>query len=182
MILLSSPAVVLRQFLLDEGLVVLSGSTGDWWGFIESMPDGDPKSPTYSANCIDNVVCLYNRPSGKDGRLMRGGKVLDRFSVQIKVRATDPVGGWRQMAKICAFIDGVQNRSVQPANTKSNRGHQLDGTVYTIPSISRSGIIPMGMEPGTKRRFFYAVNCTMVCEDIADFASIDFSQTDFLTI
>jgi hypothetical protein len=128
------------------------------------MPDGDPASPYFSAKCIDNVVTVYNRTGHKDGRFMRGGVVLDRAAIQVKVRAGDPVVGWQKMKAICDVLDAVRSLSIVLGTTVGSQGNHTDGTIYTIPSVTRTSIIPMGREPGTRRRFFYAINCTLVCD------------------
>jgi hypothetical protein len=151
--LTQSPAFILAALLRSKGVVVLPGSTGMWPCYIGSMPDGD--------NVPDECVSIRDMPGIKEGRDMASGLVLERFGVQIKVRATstDYNGGWQQLDAIMLALDKVVSQSVQ-----TDTSH-----FYTIPAITRGSPLPMGQEPiteSTKRRWFFALNATFTCDPV----------------
>lgn len=131
-----SPAQVIKQILLDEDLVTAHDSGQDWACFVSSMPDAP-----------DKCVCAYDTAASKDGRLMQG-EVIEHPGVMLHVRSTDYASGWAKAKAIEAELDTVIKRTVVG-----------DTHTYLIHSVRRpSSILPMGAEPGTRRREMFSIN------------------------
>lgn len=134
-----TPAAILREYLILQGLVTLPSVAGNWPMYVSSMPDGD--------NVDDNAGAAYNTTPIKDGRLMAGA-VIQHYGVQIKIRAVDETTGWNKCSAIAAEFDRVHNASVVH-----------NGTTYLLENISQTtGINSLGTEPGTKRRELFTMN------------------------
>lgn len=124
-----SPATILRQFLIDSGLVPAELDV-QWSCYIASMPE----TPA-------DVVCAYDTAGTKDGRLMQG-LVIERAGVQIKVRSTSYTNGWSKADAIRSALDAVLRTPVT-----------VEGVHYVIPVFIRStGVVSLGTEPGTTSR------------------------------
>lgn len=143
---MNQPAtLVLRSLLIFKGLAIIPHRlalepAGSWPAYVSAMPDGD-KVP-------HNAIALYDRPGAKDGRAMRTGEVLTRWSSQIKVRSDDYRKGWSKAEAIAAQLDAVLRLGIDAGNY-----------LYFCQSISRSQIMPLGVEDGPKRRYSFTINC-----------------------
>jgi hypothetical protein len=124
-----SPATILRQFLIDAGLVPVELDV-QWSCYIASMPE----SPA-------DALCAYDTSGTKDGRLMQG-LVIERAGVQIKVRSTSYTDGWSKAEAVRMALDAILRTPVTVA-----------GVNYIILVFIRStGVVALGTEPGTTSR------------------------------
>ena len=65
----TSPAEILKEWLIAQGLVSFPNLLSDWPCYASSLPDDD----TY---VVDNVVAVYDVVPEKDGRHMVDGSVV----------------------------------------------------------------------------------------------------------
>ena len=132
--------MVLRSFLGFKNHLTVPHYGKDWPCYISHMPDGDKVK--------HDALCIYDRPGVKDGRLMRTGEVLESFGVQIKVRSDDYRKGWAKISDVAKEIDGVFRLGIDAGNY-----------LYFVQGITRSQIIPLGIEDGPKRRYSFVFDC-----------------------
>lgn len=134
-----TPAQIVRQFYLDEELVVEPGSSGSWPAYIGHMPDGE--------GSVDDCVTIYDTTGVKDGRLMSGANIFHE-GVQVRVRSTSYTTGWKKAWELAEALAGILRKSLD-----------LDSDSYIIQSVTQSTVVvPLGAEEGTKRRDHFTVN------------------------
>ena len=135
-----SPAILIRQYIIDDLLLLQSPSGAATWPcYIGSMPDGD----LISHDC----ACIYDTTGVKDGRLMIG-PTIQHYGIQLMIRSEEYQDGWEKIDDICSALDAVVQIDLI-----------YNGETYRVHNISRSGsILPLGNEPNTKRRFLFTAN------------------------
>lgn len=146
----TSPSQIVRQLLADANVVSIAattaGKTAVWPCYIAAMPDGDAVS--------DDCVAVYDIPGIKQGRQMEG-TVLERFAIQVKVRARNYMVGWQKMAAIVDALDDVYFADVQASTAYA----------YRVQAIMRGVPLSIGPEVGTKRRFLFTLNCNFTADE-----------------
>jgi hypothetical protein len=140
-----SPAQILNRYLIAAGALKLPTdplAATDWPGQYGALPDAP-----------DNAIAIYNTGGTHDGRIMRGGRVIEHPGVNIRVRAGGAGADATAYAKarsIANLLDAIQNAPVA-----------IDGVNYTINAVSRpTPIIAMGQEEGG-RRISYSINALL---------------------
>lgn len=124
---IKSPADVLRQLLIGAALGTMGGkSTGarDWPIFVGHRPD--------TPNAL---ICVYDTPGTKEGRIQKTGETIHTPGWQIWVRAADYPTGWAKVDAISKFLDMVLRQRVVlsdcdymvQAVTKTNNPFSLGG-------------------------------------------------------
>lgn len=135
-----SPAYILAQHLIAEGLVSSPSESGDWPVYVGHMPDGN--------NVPHNVVAAIDTTPVKDGRLMRTGENIFHPGVQVAVRSTNFNEGFAKAHAIAKALESVANTSVD-----------VESEAYTLLSITQTtGVVLAGQEEGPKRRELFTVN------------------------
>lgn len=129
-------ARIIRQLLLDAGVVATSG---DWTAFVSSMPD-----QPYSS------VCVYDTSGPVDGRVM-GGTKIEHDGFQVLVRGPEYASLWEKVKDIADALDAVAPGTEVEVET---------GSAYILQNVSRRGaVMPLGtIEQGTKTLQLFAVN------------------------
>ena len=132
-----SPARVLRDVLVGEGVVAAPAEGAVWPAYVASEPDG--------AGVPDNVVTVYDTAANSDGRTQNDGVHNEHYGCQIRIRSADHPTGWSKAASIRDALDQIYKDSVT-----------VDGVTYTIHSVSRrGGVLSLGRaDTGTRRRLF----------------------------
>ena len=134
-----SPAQIIVQYLVDEGLATEPDSSGEWPVYTGHLPDG--------TGVVDNVLAVYDTPGTKDGRPL-DGLPLFHDGIQVRVRSTDYSTGWIKARAVADALGEISEEVVA-----------VDGTDYIIHNISQStAVVPLGQEEGTKRRDHFTVN------------------------
>ena len=134
-----SPAVILAQYLRDAGLFVDPDESGDWPLYIASTPDGK--------NIQDDVGTVYDTTGVKDGRLMAGQNIF-HYGIQIRIRCVVYTEGYTKAKTVAANLSTLRSEEVV-----------LEGNTYQIKNAqATSAIIPLGNEPGSKRRELLTMN------------------------
>ena len=140
-----SPASILATYLAQQ-LITTVPSTGSTWPlWVGSLPPG-----------TNNAGAIYNTSPIKDGRHMSTGFVVKHYGVQVKIRSTNEENGWNKCNSIQGLFDTVHNVNIT-----------IGTTVYQIQNISQvSGIIPLGSEPGTVRRYLFTMNFLVTLKEV----------------
>ncbi len=139
--LLISPAAVLAEYIIGQGLMSDPVSSGSptWPLYISRMPDiGDVKT---------DCGAIYNAPGLKDGRLMIG-TVIEHYGVRVVIRSRSHNDGWAKLEAITLNLDTVDNvtQVVVP-------------DTYLIENITRTRPFDsLGAEEGTKGRELFECN------------------------
>lgn len=131
-----SPAAIIADFLIAEGVFTDPSADSSWPLFIAH----EPNSP-------DECGTIYTTTGVDDGRLMTGVNIL-HHGIQIRVRGDDYDAAWLQLQDALDSLEGLNNESVV-----------IDSSTYTVFNTSQTGpAIPLGVEPGTRRRFLFTAN------------------------
>ena len=131
--LLSSPALILAEYIKGQGLMSNPVANTTWPLYIPRMPDG--------VGVKTNIGCIYDAPGKKDGRLMIG-TVIQHFGLQILIRCRTHNDGWLKMETIATNLDMAHNVEIT-----------VDGEDYQIQNISSvEPVVALGTEEGTKIR------------------------------
>ena len=134
-----SPASIVAQYLIDQGIMTLPTAGSNWPVYVSHLPDGD--------DVKDNAGAIYNTTPVLDGRLMVG-TTIQHYGVNIQVRVEDEETGWDKCTAIMAALDAIHNTSVV-----------RNSTSYLLVNVSQtSGINPLGLEAGTIRRYRFTMN------------------------
>ncbi len=142
----TSIAEIIRTWLVDQQFVTLPSDADDWPCFVDSMND----SP-------DDALCLYDDDPDKDGRIMKTGEVVLHYGLMIRVRSHTYLPGWQMANEIAEEFDHIYNEFVAMSSQEQ----------YTLRSLSRrGGVIALGLEEGTKRRFLFEAHYTVTLNEI----------------
>ena len=139
---MSPPADIIRQLLLDLGLVALSGN---WTTFVSFLPE----SPDYA-------VCVYDTAGKPDGRIMSTGEQIIHQGIQIRVRGLSYPVTWAKANEIATGLDPLSRVLVAISSSEA----------HTVLNVSRTGdVIPVGIEEeGGRRRHHFTVNAVVTIE------------------
>ena len=129
-----TPAVYIRQLLIDEGV---GTEEGDWKVYVSFLPP----SP-------DLAICVYDTTPKDDGRVMDTGERISHPGIQVVVRGDYPYV-FLKVQEICDLFDSLLDKEVT-----------FGGETKKIHSMTRtSGVIPLGVEEkGHKSRHLMSVN------------------------
>ena len=143
-----TPSLILRTYLIEQGLFTLPSSDSTWPLYHSHLPDGK--------NVADNAAGIFDRAPILDGRLMTGGEVIQHYGIHIKIRNKDYETGWLKGKAILDNFDDVAKTTVT-----------VGSNTYTVWAISaKSGVVYEGVEQGTKRRYLFRTNWTVtIVED-----------------
>jgi len=149
---MNSPANIIWQFLLDEGLGMSTHVA--WRTYVGFFPT-DP----------NEAICVYDTPGKQDGRIMRTGEQIIHPGIQIQVRGIEYLVAWKKAQAIALRLDAVQREIIA---TESD-------VFYTLHNVSRTGdIMHLGVEDvGNKRRHMFAINAVLT---IAQGLEVDMKQ------
>lgn len=126
------PSDVIQQLLIDLAQASLVGDAEAWPVYALQMPD----TP-------EDCVCVYDTEGVLDGTVMNDGTECEHYGIQIRVRSEGAVDGYVKATQIKRALDRGVNR-----NTVT-----LDVDDYTVHAVKRtSGVLPIGMDPGSRRR------------------------------
>ena len=134
-----SPAYILAQYLIGEGLLSDPTESGDWPGFVGHLPDG--------SDVDDSAVGAMDTSPVKDGRIM-GSAPLFHFGVQLLLRSRAYNAGYAKAAALGVSLSAVDDETVV-----------VGDDTYTVVNVTQTtGVVVLGQEPGTKRRELFSVN------------------------
>ena len=134
-----TPCFILGSYLIAEAIVSLPSLGSDWPLYKSALPDGE--------NVEDDAGAIYDTTPMIDRRV-RGGFPNTHYGLQIKIRANDYETGKAKASAILSSLQDIQNSEVE-----------FGDYVYEIRAANpTSGIIPLGLEQGTKRRYLFTLN------------------------
>jgi len=133
-----SPAEILQFYLISQDIFSSPSSKENWPLFITTLPTGKG---------LDDIGCISDTTSVKDGRLMSGPNIL-HYGIQARTRSRTFEDGWKKMQEITSVLELVNNLSIV-----------IDvDNIYILQNISQgSSVLPMGQDPET-RLFLFSVN------------------------
>ena len=147
-----SPAYILSQYLIDEGLAVEPSDSGDWPIFVASLPDGD--------EIPDDAIASIDTAGVKDGRLNETGENIIHYGVQIIVRSEihDYLSGYTKAQAIESKLETVDRNEVMIDS----------GNVFRLDNVSTtSGVVAIGQEEeNSKRRNLFSCNFLVTLKEI----------------
>ena len=141
---MTSPADILRNFLVTEGLVAEVGTdvAVPWQAFVSHLP-----------NVPEDAVCLYDTAGRLDGRMMDTGEQIEHPGIQLVFRSGDYLALWEKVNAVVLALDRILRQLVAIES----------GTYVRIHSVSRAGSPNyLGIdEMGDRRRHLVSVNVTV---------------------
>jgi len=139
-----SPADVIRQLLIDEGLAS-NDVEADWCAYTGFFPN-DP----------NQALCVYDMAGKQDGRLMKTGEQIIHPGIQIMIRGLDYLPTRFRAHDIAIGLDAQRKTVVAVESTGS----------YIVHNVSRIGdIMSLGMEmDGDRRRHLFTINAVVTIE------------------
>ena len=134
-----SPAYIMAQRLIQEGLLTDPSESGDWKVYVGVLPDGKQTE--------DDIVASIDTTPIKDGRLMTGANIF-HHGVQLLLRSRNHNEGYAKTSALVTAFEGIDDVTVS-----------IGDDSYLINSVTQiTGIIALGQEEGTKRRVLFSVN------------------------
>lgn len=139
-----SPALILSRHLIDTLGIFTDPTDGlDWPLYVSSLPDGP-----------NQAAAIYDSPGVLDGRLM-AGKTIEHRGIQFILRFIGYSAGYSKGEALKVAMDDIKNTLVV-----------VDTQPYKVLSVSRAtGLIPIVVEEGTKRRREYSINFMATIEE-----------------
>jgi hypothetical protein len=142
-VLSESPAAIIAQFLIDEGIMTVPENDDLWPLYISMLP-------SLKGDC----GAIYDTQGTKDGKQMRG-KYVGHPGVMIKIRSEEYITGWDKINDIGKALDVLTAQEVT-----------IDDASFVIKNVSRIGDIgKLGIEPETRKNLF-SLNCICCIEEI----------------
>lgn len=134
-----TPCFILGSYLIAEAIVSLPSLSDDWPLYKSSLPDDQ--------NVEDNASAIYDTTPIIDARIRRGFPNT-HYGLQIKIRASNYEIGKTKALNIFSSLQDIQNSGVE-----------FDDYIYEILAANlTTGIISLGLERGTKRRYLFTLN------------------------
>jgi hypothetical protein len=155
-----SPAEILQQLMVDEGIVVeplLNDETTSWQAYVSS----EPSMP-------DNCVTVQDTVGTQDGRTVDGrvpaGEINEHPGWQIRVRAVSHRVGFLKLSQIRKeLMEQVYDAFVQLQDDL------LVNHVYSVQAITRIGsIVMLGTDAPDTKRSLFTLSGTMAVTEVTN--------------
>ena len=138
--LLHSPSFIIGSLIISESILSLPSLSTDWPLYISYLPDGK-----------DNAGAIFDYYS-EDHKVMRSGVCGRHFFNQVMIRSIDFEIGQQKIAEVLDQLEKVNNDTIEFGDYE-----------YEIQVVNPvSGIMPLGLEPETKRRYLFTLNFSSV--------------------
>lgn len=142
-----SPAYILAQYLIGEGLLSDPTGAGAWKVYVGMLPDGQTTEHN-AVGCIDTTPL-------KDGRLNSGPSIF-HYGIQLLLRSSAYNTGYAKASALLEALEAVDRDTVT-----------ISGTTYRLMNVSPTGgIVVLGQEDGTKRRELFSVNFLVTLKEV----------------
>lgn len=146
----NSPARILRQYLIDIGVLVPNSGTippGGWASNVDKLPTGSP----------DNFVTLTDTGGVQRGRDMQTGDRDLHPTILFTVRSVDYFTGYEKGRTLSAVLDKIGVPVTKPGGL-GRPVTTVDGAQYRINAVHVTGpLIKIGEEP-TNNRVLFTIN------------------------
>lgn len=138
----SSPAEILRQYLIDCGIVSNPDdqNSAEWPCYLQHLPDWK-ESQT-------NAVCIFNTAGRTEGRYHATGKVVERDGISILIRSSSFNTGYAKSEAVRNAVDAIRYTTVNVGGTGN----------LMIVFNRRQGILCHGQDGSDQRRFSFSLN------------------------
>jgi len=143
----NSPSLIIRNYLVAQGLFTLPSSSGTWPIYPTSLPDG--------VNVEGNAVGIYDEAPQIDGRVMTG-EVCQHYGIKIELRALVYETGYLKLKSVLTDLSDVQKETVVVGAN----------SYYFWAATKFSGVLNLGTESGTKRRYKFELNFNVTLEEV----------------
>lgn len=142
-----SPADVLRWAMISYGIVTDPDTSQAWPCFTSIEP-----------NTPDRLVTTFDTAGDLQARVQIAGDQIEKYGVQIRIRASSHEDGWAKGSAIISLLDrDIRRQSVT-----------IGGSTYCIQSVHRkSSLIELGKELQITKRHLWTINCTMTVSKIS---------------
>jgi hypothetical protein len=148
-----SVSSLVQLFLVNNSIFTSPESGSNWPAYISYMPDSE------NVGYATDMACVYETNRNLDGRHMIDGSVQQHFNVSIKLRSADYGEGWQKAMDILVLL----SETVREEITEGGTG---DPT-YVFDSFSTpSGIIYLGLDTGTTRRYNFELTYSVAIRQI----------------
>lgn len=135
-----SPAYIMSQFFIDEGIVIDPQDSGDWPIYVGVLPDDE--------NVKDDIVACMDTEPLKDGRLFDNGENIWHFGFQIMIRAINYNTAYDKADELSISCESIDRDEIT-----------IGSTTYRLDNVSQTtGIIGLGQEDSSRRRQLFSVN------------------------
>lgn len=148
--MINSPAEVLRQVVVAEGLGTMPSANGSWPISVGSMSDKP-----------DNYGAFYDTGGRQSGRLHRRtpgnstpGKTVEYPGVQFRIRATSHPTAWPRIQAIFDLMDDVKNLTVE-----------IGANVYLLQSVTKTSTI-LFIGTDEFRRVSFTFNVVLTVKEV----------------
>jgi hypothetical protein len=102
LILLNSPAAIIRRFLVNQSRGTMPSSGSEWPIFVSHLPDGEG---------LDNAICVYDTSPYQHGELSDGQSV-EHKGIRLQIRARDYEAGRSKIRDLVTAMNSIQNELV----------------------------------------------------------------------
>jgi len=143
----NSPSLIIRNYLIAQSIFTLPSGGSTWPLYPSSLPDG--------ANVEGNAVGIYDASPQIDGRVMTG-EVCQHYGIVIQLRALDYETGFLKLKSVLTDLSNVQKATVVVSVN----------SYYFWAASKFSGILNLGTESGTKRRYKFELNFNATLEEV----------------
>jgi hypothetical protein len=140
----NTPSDVVRQLLIDLSCATLPSDAEDWPAYEGQEPD----SP-------DSCITVYTTTGIDDGRSQIDGELWQHYGIQIRVRSSNSVDGWKKANAIRELLAKDVKRTIVVVLLDNTGTATTDYGVAAITGISQT--IPLGKEPHSNR-FLFTIN------------------------
>lgn len=141
-----SPAYIMAQYLIGQGLAKDPGDSGDWPIYVANLPDGE--------NVVSDAVACMDTAPVKDGRVMEGEAIF-HYGVQLLVRTSDYTTGYAKGEALIENLETINNFQVD-----------IGGDAYIIQNVSpTTGVVAIGQDDRSRREMF-SLNFLVTIEEV----------------
>jgi len=142
-VLLHSPSFIIGSLIISENIMTIPSLNTDWPLYVSYLPDGE--------NVQDNAGAIYDYFS-EEHHSMRSGFCGRHFFCQVIIRSLEFEAGRQKIAEILNQLETINRDTIKIGDYE-----------YEIQVVNPvSGIIPLGLEPETKRRYLFILNFSSV--------------------
>ncbi len=142
-----SPADILRWAMISYGILT-DPSLGTAWPCFTSI---EPNTP-------DRLVTTFDTVGDLQARVQIAGDQIEKYGVQIRIRASSHEDGWAKGSAIISLLDrDIRRDSIT-----------IGSSTYCIQSVHRkSSLVELGKELQITKRHLWTINCTLTVSKIS---------------
>ena len=148
--LANSPAEIVRQLLVDQGIGTFPSPPGNQSGSWPVYVAEEPSQP-------DNCLTVYDTTGKDDGRRMIDGVMFTHDGFQLRIRSTDHQTGW---------VKGREARTFFSEVVKTNTV-TINGVSYLVWAVTGIGqLLVLGYDTGNSKRRLFTLNALVSVQQL----------------